>query len=328
MRRCRLRRVWEVNGFHLESCREVRIASTGGAYGWLSNFEAHGLRLVCNSLPRSFLFTMEFSDGIGMRGISRVQGRKYVCCMEYGRRFGHSFRMSSTNVARLFVFLSLKSEKNMMKEKLVFVTNDDGYNSRGIQALLEVARKFGRVVAIAPETPQSGMSQAITINNPLFLREVSKGDGVEVYAFSGTPVDCVKIAFDYFLKGRKVDLALSGINHGSNSAANILYSGTMGGAIESSFYGCPAIGLSLDDHSLEADFEAAKIYSERIVRAVVEANPPHAVLFECQYTQGTARSGEGYSGVPPEQRVLARGVFPSPRSSGPGVFLADGCVRQ
>lgn len=215
----------------------------------------------------------------------------------------------------------------MMKEKLVFVTNDDGYNSRGIQALLEVARKFGRVVAIAPETPQSGMSQAITINNPLFLREVSKGDGVEVYAFSGTPVDCVKIAFDYFLKGRKVDLALSGINHGSNSAANILYSGTMGGAIESSFYGCPAIGLSLDDHSLEADFEAAKIYSERIVRAVVEANP-HAVLFECQYTQGTARSGEGYSGVPPEQRVLARGVFPSPRSSGPGVFLADGCVRQ
>ncbi len=105
MRRCRLRRVWEVNGFHLESCREVRIASTGGAYGWLSNFEAHGLRLVCNFPFRSFLFTMEFSDGIGMRGISRVQGRKYVCCMEYGRRFGHSFRMSSTNVARLFVSL-------------------------------------------------------------------------------------------------------------------------------------------------------------------------------------------------------------------------------
>ena len=210
----------------------------------------------------------------------------------------------------------------MMKEKLVFVTNDDGYNSRGIQALLEVARKFGRVVAIAPETPESGMRQAISINNPLILREVAIGDGVDVYAFSGTPVDCVKIAFDYFLKGRKVDLALSGINHGSNSAANILYSGTMGGAIESSFYGCPAIGLSLDDHSLEADFEAAMINSERIVRAV------HAGLFECQYTQGTARSGEGYSGVPPEQRVLARGVFPSPRSSGPGVFLADGCVRQ
>ena len=201
--------------------------------------------------------------------------------------------MSSTNVARLFVYLSLKSEKNMMKEKLVFVTNDDGYNSRGIQALLEVARKFGRVVAIAPETPQSGMSQAITINNPLFLREVSKGDGVEVYAFSGTPVDCVKIAFDYFLKGRKVDLALSGINHGSNSAANILYSGTMGGAIESSFYGCPAIGLSLDDHSLEADFEAAKIYSERIVRAVVEANPPTPFCLNVNIPKGLTLSLTG-----------------------------------
>ena len=181
----------------------------------------------------------------------------------------------------------------MMKEKLVFVTNDDGYNSRGIQALLEVARKFGRVVAIAPETPQSGMSQAITINNPLFLREVSKGDGVEVYAFSGTPVDCVKIAFDYFLKGRKVDLALSGINHGSNSAANILYSGTMGGAIESSFYGCPAIGLSLDDHSLEADFEAAKIYSERIVRAVVEANPPTPFCLNVNIPKGRPEAVKG-----------------------------------
>ena len=180
-----------------------------------------------------------------------------------------------------------------MKEKLVFVTNDDGYNSRGIQALLEVARKFGRVVAIAPETPQSGMSQAITINNPLFLREVSKGDGVEVYAFSGTPVDCVKIAFDYFLKGRKVDLALSGINHGSNSAANILYSGTMGGAIESSFYGCPAIGLSLDDHSLEADFEAAKINSERIVRAVVEANPPTPFCLNVNIPKGRPEAVKG-----------------------------------
>ena len=109
----------------------------------------------------------------------------------------------------------------------------------------------------------------------------------------GTPVDCVKIAFDYFLKGRKVDLALSGINHGSNSAANILYSGTMGGAIESSFYGCPAIGLSLDDHSLEADFEAAKIYSERIVRAVVEANPPTPFCLNVNIPKGRPEAVKG-----------------------------------
>lgn len=156
-----------------------------------------------------------------------------------------------------------------MKDKLIFVTNDDGYNSKGIQALIEEARRFGRVVAIAPETPQSGMSQAITMNNPLFMKEKFKEDGVEVYSFSGTPVDCVKFAFDYFLRGQKVDLAISGINHGSNSAANILYSGTMGAAIECSFYDCPAIGLSLDDHSLNADFDASKIVSEQIIRSVI-----------------------------------------------------------
>ena len=130
MRRCRLRRVWEVNGFHLESCREVRIASTGGAYGWLSNFEAHGLRLVCNFPFRSFLFTMEFSDGIGMRGISRVQGRSMyvVWNMEAVR----TFFSNEFDECRppFFVYLSLKSEKNMMKEKLVFVTNDDICHSK------------------------------------------------------------------------------------------------------------------------------------------------------------------------------------------------------
>lgn len=174
----------------------------------------------------------------------------------------------------------------MNKERLIFVTNDDGYDSRGIRAAIEVARRFGRVIAVAPETPQSGMSQAITINNPLFLREISKEDGVELYSFSGTPVDCVKVAFDHLLRDRRVDLALSGINHGSNSAANILYSGTMGAAIECSFYGCPAIGLSLDDHSAGADFDAAALYGERIVGAVVAANPPLPLCLNVNIPKG------------------------------------------
>lgn len=158
----------------------------------------------------------------------------------------------------------------MKKEKLIFVTNDDGYDSKGLRAAVEVARRFGHVIAIAPERMQSGMSQAITIYNPLYLREVSVSDDVEIYALSGTPVDCVKMAFDHFLKGRRVDLAISGINHGSNSAVNVLYSGTMGAAIEGSFYGCPAVGLSLDDHGEDADFEAAVAYGRRIVGSVLE----------------------------------------------------------
>ena len=158
----------------------------------------------------------------------------------------------------------------MKEEKLILVTNDDGYDSKGLAAAVEVARAFGRVVVVAPETTQSGMSQAITMYNRLYLRCVSRQEGLEVYAFSGTPVDCVKMAFDYLLRDQRVDLVVSGINHGSNSAVNVLYSGTMGAAIEGSFYDCPSVGLSLDDHSEDADFEAAVVYGKRIVRSVLE----------------------------------------------------------
>lgn len=157
-----------------------------------------------------------------------------------------------------------------MNERLIFLTNDDGFDSRGMEALIDIARRFGRVVVVAPERPQSGMSHAFTMLSPLFIRKVREEEGLEVYALSGTPVDCVKVAFDYLLRERKVDLVLSGINHGSNSAVNVLYSGTMGAAIEGSFYDCPSVGLSLDDHGADADFEAAVVYGKRIVRSVLE----------------------------------------------------------
>lgn len=156
-----------------------------------------------------------------------------------------------------------------MNERLILVTNDDGYGAKGLAAAVEVAREFGRVVVVAPETTQSGMSQAITMYNPLYLRRISEEEGLEVYAFSGTPVDCVKMAFDYLLREERVDLVISGVNHGSNSAVNVLYSGTMGAAIEGAFYGCPAVGLSLDDHGADADFEGAVHFGKRIVADVL-----------------------------------------------------------
>ena len=158
-----------------------------------------------------------------------------------------------------------------MNERLILVTNDDGYDSKGLAAAVEVARGFGRVVVVAPETTQSGMSQAITMYNPLYLRRVREEEGLEIYAFSGTPVDCVKMAFDYLLRDERVDLVISGINHGSNSAVNVLYSGTMGAAIEGSFYSCPAVGLSLDDHRDDADFDAAVVYGKQIVGDILTA---------------------------------------------------------
>lgn len=159
----------------------------------------------------------------------------------------------------------------MKPKRLIFVTNDDGYTSKGFRAAVNLAREFGDVIAIAPDRVQSGMSQAITITAPLFLRKVEEGEGLTIYAFSGTPVDCSKIAFDHLLRETKVDLVLSGINHGSNAAINVMYSGTMGAAIEGSLYGVPSIGLSIDDHDADADFEGAVEYGRVVVGQVLEA---------------------------------------------------------
>ena len=156
-----------------------------------------------------------------------------------------------------------------MKDRLIFITNDDGFDSLGIKSVIDVAKEFGRVVVIAPETMQSGQSHAITMFSPLSLRCVSKSEGVEIYACNGTPVDCVKMAFDHVLLDQKVDLVISGINHGSNSAINVLYSGTMGAAIEGSFYGCPTIGFSLLDHDENADFTTSKHYCSEIITSVL-----------------------------------------------------------
>ena len=214
----------------------------------------------------------------------------------------------------------------MKEEKLILVTNDDGYDSKGLVAAVEVARAFGRVVVVAPETTQSGMSQAITMYNPLYLRCVRKEEGLEVYSFSGTPVDCVKMAFDYLLRDERVDLVISGINHGSNSAVNVLYSGTMGAAIEGSFYDCPSVGLSLDDHGADADFEAAVVYGKRIVRSVLEKKVELPLCLNVNVPVGKPGELHGIR-LCRQNRGFWREEFyrhEDPR----GVFLAHGRFRQ
>ncbi len=157
----------------------------------------------------------------------------------------------------------------MSEERLILVTNDDGYNAPGIEALIEVAAKFGRVVVVAPKEPQSGKGHAITSYLPLYPELQYKSEGVEVYSLNGTPVDCVKFATDHLLLSQKIDLVVSGINHGSNASINILYSGTMGAAIEGSFYAAPSIGFSHLSNSEKSDLEASKYYAERVIRAIL-----------------------------------------------------------
>ncbi len=161
-----------------------------------------------------------------------------------------------------------------MSKPLIFITNDDGVHARGLQAAIRIARKFGDVVVVAPEETQSGKSHAITMYSPLFLRKVQMEEGLKIYALNGTPVDCVKMAFDHLLKDEKVALVISGINHGSNSAISVLYSGTMGAAMEGSFYGSPSVGLSLLDHDDNPDFSAAEEYGTRIIESVLTGGFP------------------------------------------------------
>jgi 5'-nucleotidase len=152
-----------------------------------------------------------------------------------------------------------------MSKPLILVTNDDGIVAPGIRALVEVARQFGEVVVVAPDSPQSGKGHAITIHEPLRLKPVKVFDDINAWECSGTPADCVKLAKHVVLKDRKIDLCVSGINHGSNASINIIYSGTMSAAMEAALEGIDSIGFSLSDFSFEADFAGAKIWAERII---------------------------------------------------------------
>jgi 5'-nucleotidase len=148
---------------------------------------------------------------------------------------------------------------------LILVTNDDGIIAPGIRNLVEIAKEFGEVIVVAPDTPQSAKGHAITIHDIIRVNKVQVFDGVESYSCSGTPVDCVKMAKHTLLKGRQIDLCISGINHGSNASVNIIYSGTMSAAMEASMEGIKAIGFSLCDFSFEADFSAARYYIWKLI---------------------------------------------------------------
>lgn len=158
-----------------------------------------------------------------------------------------------------------------MKRPIIFISNDDGYRAKGFNQLVECAAKFGDVIALAPDQTQSGKAHAITMYDPLYLTLRRDEPHIKVYSCNGTPVDCVKMAYDWLLPelGLTPALNISGINHGSNAAINVLYSGTMGAAIEASFYGAPSVGLSLDDHDHDADFDATIAFAERLIPAML-----------------------------------------------------------
>ena len=165
-----------------------------------------------------------------------------------------------------------------MERPLILVTNDDGINAPGIRTLISIMKDIGDIVVVAPDSPQSGMGHAITINSTLHSSRITPKDSeITEYSCSGTPADCVKLAINELMP-RKPDLCVSGINHGSNSSINVIYSGTMSAAIEAGIEGVPAIGFSLLDYRWNADFEQSKNFVSMITLNALNNGIPKGVV--------------------------------------------------
>jgi 5'-nucleotidase len=170
------------------------------------------------------------------------------------------------------------------KRPLILITNDDGIQAKGIRSLIEVAMQFGDIVIVAPDKPQSGMGHAITVNNVLRLNASPLYENLNAFTCTGTPVDCVKLAISEVLEG-KPDLLLSGINHGENSASNVLYSGTMSAAVEGAMENIPSIGFSLLDFDPDADFSGAQMVAEKVISQVLSNRFPPSICLNVNVPQ-------------------------------------------
>ncbi|MEM6831343.1 MAG: 5'/3'-nucleotidase SurE [Bacteroidota bacterium] len=170
-----------------------------------------------------------------------------------------------------------------MATPLILVTNDDGITSRGIRKLVELVATVGEVVVLAPDSPQSGMGHAITVGDPLRIRRNDIFGDIVAYECTGTPADCVKLAKHHVFKDRKIDLVVSGVNHGSNSSISILYSGTMSAAIEAAIENVPAIGFSLCDFNPDADMSHIDEYVLKVVHETLEKGIPEGVALNVNF---------------------------------------------
>ena len=169
-----------------------------------------------------------------------------------------------------------------MEERLILISNDDGISVKGIDTLVRIAQPYGKVVVVAPAHVQSGKSHSVSLTRPVRFEKIYDSGNLEKYVLYGTPVDCVKSALTKILP-RKPDLMLSGINHGSNTAISLIYSGTMGAAIEASFYGIPSIGLSIVTHDLDADFSVVEKTAPALIEKVLEHGMPEMVSLNVNY---------------------------------------------
>lgn len=172
----------------------------------------------------------------------------------------------------------------------ILVVNDDGIEAPGIRKLAELARQFGEVTVAAPKHQCSGMSHRITVDVGLEIARVDfPVEGVEAYSIDGTPADCVKVAISNIMK-EKPDIVFSGINRGYNIGYDILYSGTVGAAMEALMHGVPAIAYSQDD---TADYAVVEKYFGELTEILLKQKIGETQIWNVNFPNCTPEEVKG-----------------------------------
>jgi 5'-nucleotidase len=170
----------------------------------------------------------------------------------------------------------------MQEKPLILISNDDGYEAKGIRCLVDYLKDLADIVVCAPEGPRSGFSCAFSATTPLLLTLRERYEGVEIWSCNGTPVDCVKMALSQILT-RKPDMVIGGINHGDNGSVNSHYSGTMGVTLEGCMKYIPSVAYSLCDFRADADFEPLRPYIRQFTERVLREGLPQGVCLNVNF---------------------------------------------
>ena len=185
---------------------------------------------------------------------------------------------------------------------LLLISNDDGYEAKGIRSLVEMLSDLADIIVCAPEGPRSGFSCAFSATTPLRLTKRSScvspvhGTSVEVWSCNGTPVDCVKMALSEIVPHRP-DMIIGGINHGDNASVNTHYSGTMGVTLEGCMKYIPSVAFSLCDFRADADFEPLRPLIREITSRVLADGLPQGVCLNVNFPLLEGEVQREYKGV-------------------------------
>ncbi len=172
---------------------------------------------------------------------------------------------------------------------LILISNDDGYQAKGIRSLVEMVRDLGDVLVCAPEDARSGYACAFSATDYLRLRLRQKEEGLEVWSCNGTPIDSVKLALNQFCTERLPSIVIGGINHGDNASVNTHYSGTMGVALEGCMKYLPSVAFSLCNYDADADFEPMRQIVRDVTRRVIAEGLPKGVCLNVNFPLGEVK---------------------------------------